>query len=146
MDTIDANRCALVLVDYQARLLPSIDGAAGVLRQALLLGQAARALGIRVLGTEQNPQGLGPNAAEIRGLCELTLAKTHFDACADGLLQALDDAPAAPAQVVVAGCEAHVCLLQTALGLLRGGRRVWVAAPACGSRRSADHALAMQRL
>lgn len=146
MDTIDASRSALVLVDYQARLLPSIDGAAGVLRQALLLAHSARALGLRVLGTEQNPPGLGPNAPEIRELCELTLPKTHFDACADGLLQALDDVPAAPSQVVIAGCEAHVCLLQTALGLLRGGRRVWVVAPACGSRRSADHALAMQRL
>ena len=62
------------------------------------------------------------------------------------MLQALDNVPAAPPQVVVAGCEAHVCLLQTALGLLRAGRRVWVVAPACGSRRSADHALAMQRL
>lgn len=146
MDTIDASRCALVLVDYQARLLPSIAGAPGVLCQAVLLAQAARALGIPVLGTEQNPQGLGPNVAELRALCDVCLTKTHFDACADGLLQALDALPGAPAQVVVAGCEAHVCLLQTALGLLRAGRRVWVAAPACGSRRSADHALAMQRL
>lgn len=146
MDTIDASRCALVLVDYQARLLPSIAGAPGVLRQAVLLAQAARTLGIAVLGTEQNPQGLGENAAEIRELCDSSLVKTHFDACADGLLQALDALPGAPAQVVVAGCEAHVCLLQTALGLLRGGRRVWVVAPACGSRRRADHALAMQRL
>lgn len=146
MDTIDASRSALVLVDYQARLLPSIAGAPAVLRQAVLLAQAARDLGIRVLGTEQNPQGLGPNVADIRELCERTLSKTHFDACADGLLQALDEAPAAPTQVVVAGCEAHVCLLQTALGLLRGGRRVWVVAPACGSRRSADQTLAMQRL
>jgi hypothetical protein len=39
-----------------------------------------------------------------------------------------------------------VCLLQTALGLLRNGRRVWVVEPACGSRRPSDHRLAMQRL
>ena len=48
--------------------------------------------------------------------------------------------------MVIAGCEAHVCLLQTALGLLRAGQRVWVVAAACGSRSPADHALAMQRL
>ena len=146
MDTMQADRCVLVLVDYQARLLPSINGAQEVVRQAVLLARAAQLLGVRVVGTEQNPQGLGPNLDEIRRLCDLCLSKTHFDACADGLLQVLDDVPAAPAQVVVAGCEAHVCLLQTALGLLRAGRRVWVVAPACGSRRSADHALAMQRL
>ncbi|MBC7938473.1 MAG: isochorismatase family protein [Chitinophagaceae bacterium] len=47
---------------------------------------------------------------------------------------------------VLAGCEAHVCLLQTALGVLRSGRRVWVVAPACGSRAAGDHTMAMARL
>ena len=46
----------------------------------------------------------------------------------------------------MAGCEAHVCLLQTALGLLRAGLSVWVVANACGSRRASDHAAAMARL
>ena len=66
MDTMDPDRCALVMVDYQARLLPSISGAHDVVRQAVLLAQAARLLGIRVVGTEQNPQGLGANLDEIR--------------------------------------------------------------------------------
>jgi nicotinamidase-related amidase len=70
------------------------------------------------------------------------MAKMHFDACEDGLLALLGDVP----DVVIAGCEAHVCLLQTALGLRRAGRAVWVVADACGSRRATDHALAMQRL
>ena len=47
---------------------------------------------------------------------------------------------------MLVGIEAHVCLLQTALGLLRGGHRVWVVGPACGSRAPSDHELAMQRL
>jgi nicotinamidase-related amidase len=56
------------------------------------------------------------------------------------------DAARPVGEVVIAGCEAHVCLLQTALGLLRAGLAVWVVAPACGSRSAEDHALAMQRL
>lgn len=51
-----------------------------------------------------------------------------------------------PGDVVIAGCEAHVCLLQTALGLLRAGHAVWVVAAACASRNPRDHELAMQRL
>jgi nicotinamidase-related amidase len=71
----------------------------------------------------------------------------HFDACADGLLAHLHGDPDRPVgEVVIAGCEAHVCLLQTALGLLRSGLAVWVVAPACGSRSADDHALAMRRL
>jgi len=142
MDRIDARRSTLVLVDFQARLMPAIDRHERVLAEALRLAEVARLLDIPVVGTEQNPAGLGPGVEAIRQRCASTLTKTHFDACEDGLLQAIGAAP----EVVIAGCEAHVCLLQTALGLLRAGRRVWVVAPACGSRTAANHALAMQRL
>lgn len=142
MNRIDSARSTLVLVDYQARLMPAIHDGDAVLAQAARLADAAGLLGIAVLGTEQNPAGLGPNVAEVRQRCASTLAKIHFDACEDGLLAQLGDSNG----VVLAGCEAHVCLLQTGLGLRRAGRQVWVVADACGSRRPSDHALAMQRL
>ena len=146
MDAIDAKASALVLVDYQARLMPAIHDAEKVVAHGVLLARVAHALGIPVIGTEQNPSGLGPNVEQIRSECPLTLAKTHFDACADGLVQALHDAKPESSHVVVAGCEAHVCMMQTALGLLRAGKRVWVVATASGSRRPIDHATAMARL
>lgn len=141
----------LVLVDYQGRLMPAIHGGAGVLAEGLRLADTARALGVPVIGTEQNPAGLGPNDAELRARCDTTLSKLHFDACADGLLDAIDQGhpalpPRAPRDVVIAGCEAHVCLLQTALGLLRAGHRAWVVAPACGSRTAEDRRLGLNRL
>ena len=145
MDRIDASRCQLVLVDFQARLMPAIEGGDRVLATALRLVQAAQRLAVPVVGTEHNPLALGPNVQALRQHCASTLSKMHFDACEEGLtslLQAIGERP----EVVIAGCESHVCMLQTALGLLRSGRRVWVVADACGSRRAADHALAMQRL
>lgn len=144
--TVSPTASALVLVDYQHRLMPQIHNGAQAVARALRMADAARELGISVLGTEQNPAGLGPNDEAVRQRCESTLAKMHFDACEDGLLDLLGGDPAEVAEVVIAGCEAHVCLLQTALGLLRAGRRVWVVADACGSRSAQDHALAMQRL
>lgn len=145
-NTIDPASCVLVLVDYQQRLLPAIHGGESALAEALLLADAARELGIPVVGTEQNPAGLGPNAEAIRARCGTTLAKMHFDACAEALPAYLRGLAAPPTDVVIAGCEAHVCLMQTSLGLLREGLRVWVAANACGSRRPQDHEIAMQRL
>lgn len=143
---LDRERSALVLVDYQGRLMPAIAGAEAAVREAVFLARLARAVGVPVLGTEQNPQGLGPNVEAVRALCAQTLPKMHFDAAADGLV-ALLRAPGRPLeQVVVAGCEAHVCLLQTALGLLAAGLQVAVVPDACGSRRPADKALAMRRL
>ncbi len=144
-DAIDATRCAVVLVDYQARLLPAIHAGNDAVRHACALADAARLLGVRVVGTEQNPAGLGPNVPAIAGRCDVTVVKRHFDACADGLADALD-VDGVRDQVVIAGCETHVCLLQTALGLLRQGRRLFVVDAACGSRRPADRLLALERL
>jgi len=141
-ERIAAEASTLVLVDYQQRLMPLIDGHGPVLHEALRLADAAAALDIPIVGTQQNPAGLGHNDVRIRQRCAITLDKMHFDACEDGLVAALGDRPA----VVLAGCEAHVCLLQTALGLLRAGRRVWVVAPACGSRSPSDRVLALDRM
>ena len=147
MKLIDAHHSVLVLVDYQQRLMPAIHDGANALAHAVRLADIARALDIPVIGTEQNPKGLGPNEAAIRERCAVTLAKMHFGACADGLLDLLQGADRTPARdVVIAGCEAHVCLLQTALGVLQAGRNVWVVAQASGARTADNHALAMQRL
>ena len=147
MNSIDAGRCALVLVDFQQRLMPAIHEGGRALEHAVCLGDVARELGIAVIGTEQNPRGLGPNEPAIRERCVATLPKMHFDACADGLLEHLRALPAGPArEAVIAGCEAHVCLLQTSLGLLRAGLRLWVVEQASGSRSPRNRELAMQRL
>ncbi len=146
MDAMQSGACVLVLVDYQAKLMPAIHDAAQVVSTAVLLAEAAKTLGIPVLGTEQNPAGLGPNVEPVKAACARTLAKTHFGACADGLVEAIRAARPAVNQVVIAGCEAHVCMMQTALGLLRAGLQVWVVENACGSRRPSDHAAAMRRL
>jgi nicotinamidase-related amidase len=143
---LERERSALVLVDYQQRLMPAIEAGEAAIGEAVFLARVARELGVPVLGTEQNPEGLGPNDERVRALCERTLAKTHFDATADALGEHLRSYGRPLDQVVVAGCEAHVCLMQTALGLLRQRLRVVVVAPACGSRRPVDKALAMQRL
>lgn len=138
---------ALVLVDFQKRLMPAIHDASAVVDEACRLADIARALAVPVIGTEQNAAGLGPNVAPIRERCAATLAKMHFDGCRDGLVDALQrHANGKIEDVVIAGCEAHVCLLQTALGLVDAGLRIFVVAAACGSRRPADHRLAMKRL
>jgi len=143
---LDASLAVLVLVDYQARLLPSLRAADAAIGEAIVLAQVARTLGVPVLGTEENPTALGANDARLRALCDETLAKMHFDACGDGLGARIRAWRPQGTQVVLAGCETHVCLLQTALGLLDGGHEVTVVGGACASRRPEDKALALARL
>lgn len=144
---MDAGKCVVVLVDFQERLIPAIHEGPRVIEEAIRLATASRMLGIRVIGTEQYPNGLGANVAELRKLCDTTVSKNHFDACVEGLLDVLvPDRTGSRPEIVIAGCEAHVCLMQTALGLLRAEYRVWVVGTACGSRSWTDHCLAMERL
>ena len=102
MKSLDRRNGALVLVDYQQRLLPALHGGARAVDEALFLARLARLLGLPVMATEQNPAGLGPNVKVLRDLCAPTLPKMHFDACRDGLLQALHAsvAPGEPGDVV----------------------------------------------
>ena len=143
---LDASLDTLVLVDYQARLLPSLHAADAAVHEAIVLAQVARTLGVPVVATEENPRALGENDVRVRSLCDETLVKMHFDACGDGLVARLRARRPQGGSVVLAGCETHVCLLQTALGLLRDGAAVTVVPGACASRRAEDKALALARL
>lgn len=158
----------LVLVDYQTRLMPALFQADLCVANAMRLAQAARLLGVPTWGTEQNPEKLGPNPPEMKALCRQTLAKMHFSACEEGLVEWLRPAvpakpagnarslpkhlqkPPAPAEsssaIVVAGFEAHVCLLQTALDLLEDEFEVWVVTDACSSRTERNRDAAFDRL
>ena len=168
---LDANESQLVLVDYQTRLMPAIFEGAAAVANAVRLGSLARLMAVPVFGTEQNPTKLGENAPEIRALCGQTLSKMHFSGVEEGLgewLRPLQPAPGKPPpgnarslpkhlqklpiqpdprnSIVIAGCEAHVCLLQTALDLLEDEFDVWVVTDACSSRTERNRDAAFDRL
>jgi nicotinamidase-related amidase len=144
---LDAAKSLLLLVDHQQRLMPAIHEGEAVIANALRLAQLARALGIPIVGTEQSPRSLGPIVATLRELCDEVLEKTRFDGCADGLIARLQPhAAAGRTQLVVAGCEAHVCLMQTSLGLLDAAQTIWLVRDACGSRAASNQAAAMHRI
>ena len=140
---MDANKAVLVIVDLQGRLMPAIHGGHAVLAQNVRLARIAQLLEIPVLATEQNSARLGPNATEIAALCQNTLQKTHFGACEDGLHDIL---PPGRTQIIVTGCEAHVCMLQTAVGLLERDYDVIIAIDAVGSRLPSSRDAALSRL
>jgi nicotinamidase-related amidase len=164
---LDASQSQLVLIDYQARLMPAIFEAEAVAKNAVRLGRAAQLAGVPVFGTEQSPAKLGQNLPDVRSLCQRTLAKMHFSAVQEGLGEWLRPAVKAPQgnarslprhlqkpaavheernTIVIAGCEAHVCLMQTALELLEDEFDVWVVTDACSSRTERNRDAAFDRL
>lgn len=143
MPTIDPNRSLLLVIDFQARLMPAIHDSAGILRNARRLVDAARILGIPRLFTEQNAKGLGHTVSEVPVDGDPVVDKQSFDVCREpGFLDRLP----ADATIIVTGCEAHVCVQQTVLGLLGARQTVAVAGDAIGSRDPANRDAALRRM
>lgn len=143
MLTIDRRKCRLLVVDFQTRLMPAIHQGEMVVANARRLLDGATLLGVPILFTEQNTTGLGPTIAGLNADASSVAHKMTFDAVrAPGFIERL---PAERA-IVVAGCEAHVCVLQTVLGLLHAGRKVYLARDALGSRHVENKEAAIRRM
>lgn len=136
----------LLVVDYQDRLLPAIHEAEACVAAARRLIEAARVLDLPILLTEQYPAGLGRTCSTLlQVLADVpVIEKTLFSACVPEVLDRLK-ALARP-NIVVVGVEAHVCVQQTVLDLLREGYTVHLCADATGSRRPFDRDLAIERM
>lgn len=139
-----AARSVLLIVDMQDSLMPAIDQSEHRIAAAHRLVQAAKLLDVPVLATEHVADKLGhtvePLRAELAAVCD----KTHFDGTKESPFEAV--MPTGRSQVVMMGAEAHVCVMQTALGVMHSGREVWMAADACGSRHEQDRELGLARL
>lgn len=143
MPALDPQTSALLVIDFQSRLMPAIEDSAAVIANAHRLLDAADLLGVPVLFTEQNPAGLGGTVPELASGKHTMFHKMTFDACRmPGFLDALPDRR----EFVISGCETHVCVLQTVLGLMDAGRRVYLVRDAVGSRRAESKETAIRRL
>lgn len=144
---IDPNTSSLLVIDVQARLLPKMAAARDVVDNVTVLLKAAARLDIPVLVSEQYRKGLGTTVAELQPLLPggNVIEKLAFSCLGENAFATrLRDL--GRAQAVVAGIEAHVCVLQTAEQLLENGVRVFVVADATSSRVPASHARALERL
>jgi len=146
--SVHENDCILALVDFQERLVSAMPEGVGekLVRNACILAQAARECGIPVLLTEQYPRGLGKTVSELSAALgeEIQpIEKVDFNCCrVPGFTDLLQKA-APRRQVILCGIESHVCVLQSALGLMEAGYNVFVAADAVGSRTKLNWSLSL---
>ncbi|MGQ4878312.1 isochorismatase family protein [Billgrantia sp. LNSP4103-1] len=144
---LKAQESLLLIIDLQAGLLPVIDGGNQAVAEASWLGGVACALSIPVWLTEQYPQGLGGTDPRLlEALPDIRLwRKMHFNAHAEpDFARAL--ASSGRRQIVLSGSEAHICVMQTGLGLLEAGYEVYWLGEAAVSRRAEEAKLARERM
>lgn len=144
---MQTERSCLLVIDLQDKLMAAIPDAERVIANSIWLVQIATRLGVPLLVSEQYPPGLGLTVPALRALVPLTaiMEKTCFSCTAEPACQSRL-AASGREQWILVGAEAHVCVLQTALGLLAAGHEVYVVADATASRRASDAEQALARL
>ncbi|MEX0775131.1 MAG: isochorismatase family protein [Phycisphaeraceae bacterium] len=138
---------AVLIVDMQAGLMPHIHDGDAVIAQTQRLLSGSAVLEVPMLVTEQYPKGLGATVPQVArhldgaaARCEKLQFSAYVPQVKDELVRR------GVRTVLVAGVEAHVCILQTCLDLAEQGYVVAVAVDAIGSRRAMDRDIAVRRL
>lgn len=151
---VDRSDMVLVLIDFQEWLVAAMPEKEWVLSAASRLLKGAALIGAPVLVTRQYPQGLGSTEPILEqllieladeGACVIGVDKTDFCCMAESAFaEALGGT--GRRQVVIAGLETHICVVQTALAIAGSGYQVQVVADACSSRDNFAHEVALDRL
>ncbi len=157
VELLTVSRSVLVVIDLQGKIMEMAYRSAMVIKAAVRLLRMTELFGVPVVLTEQYPRGLGVTHPQVRAAFDaLTVPKrlvekVSFGCCGEAsFLTALDEVcdpvPVEQRQVVVAGIEAHVCVMQTVIELLRTGSQVHLCWDAVSSRGEEYRRHALERM
>lgn len=147
---LEKDRCALIVVDLQEKLLPAVFEHERVIRNTKLLIECAKILHIPVLLTQQYPHGLGETVQAIREVLPSDvhpIDKTEFGCFNNPVFRdTIKQLKPRRNTLLVAGIESHICVTQTALGAVQEGFKVQVASDATSSRSDFNWKIGLDRM
>ena len=146
---LESDRCALVVVDIQQKLLPPIFNKEMLVKNSQILIRLAKILSIPIMMTTQYRKGLGDTVPEIASLLSDVnpIDKLEFGCFgSDAFRSGIKSLPGNRNTVLLCGMEAHICVMQTALGALNDGYLVHVASDAVGSRAESNWRIGLDRM
>ncbi len=137
----------LLLVDVQEKLTPLVLHSEALVRRCEWLIRLAHDLHVPIVVSEQYPQGLGKTIDPLHTMTlkEHCAHKVHFSCYREPSFvnhwTTVDRK-----QVVIAGIETHVCVLQTAMEMSQSGFEVFIVVDAVSSRHDLDHRYGLKRM
>jgi|SRR5579862_8506679 len=146
---LEAEQCALIVIDIQEKLLPPIFQKDQLVRNSQLLIRAAHILKIPALVSTQYAKGLGATVPDVASLLPGTdpIDKTLFSCFgSDAFCSLLKRLPGHRTTLLLCGMESHICVTQTALAALRDGYMVHVASDAVSSRTEWNWKIGLDRM
>jgi nicotinamidase-related amidase len=147
--SLEADHCALLVIDIQEKLLPPIFQKEQLLRNSQLLIRAADTLKIPAIVSTQYAKGLGETAPEVASLLRgiEAIDKDYFSCFgSEGFCALLKRLPGNRNTLLLCGMESHICVTQTALAALREGYLVHVASDAVSSRTEWNWKIGLERM
>ncbi len=144
---LKASDSLLLVVDVQERLTPHVHEHDRVIENCEWLIGVAGVVGVPVFATEHYPEGIGHTVPRLREqlAADAILRKDHFSCVSESSCNERIE-QAGRTQIVVAGIEAHVCVMQSAIELKETGKSVFLVADAVSSRTPDDAGLAIERM
>ncbi len=145
---LESSKASLLLIDIQERLLPAMAAPEQVVAQSTILQMAAKTLDLPVTISEQYSKGLGPTVQKLVDNNATVFEKLSFSCWRDDRMKQhfIQLHENGRPLVIVAGIEAHVCVMQTCIDLCNAGFGVFAVADAMASRKTASADLAIERM
>ena len=145
---VSCAKSSFLFVDVQERLLPAMAVSEQVVAKCSILIKAARALAVPISISEQYPKGLGRTVPQLGNATATVFEKLTFSCWRDAAIKShfINLHDGGRPQVIVAGIEAHVCVLQTCIDMAQAGFAVFAVADAMSSRKPESAALALERM
>ncbi len=139
----------LQIIDVQKSLMSKIENAEKIAATVELMVHCGRIFNVPIIANTQYKKGLGPYVANIEPLVAdiPCFDKVEFNAVSNDETEAfIDNLPESVTTVALVGVETHICIYQTAMGLLQKGFSVWVVSDGVSSRDCEDHRHGLLRM
>jgi len=142
---LEKEKSQFLMVDVQEKLFPYIVGGEIIAKKITILIEGLKALEVPIMAAQQYPKGLGNTIEQLRPYFSEYHDKTTFSCCGnEALVKELHERDSK--NVIIAGIEAHICVLQTVIDLIEFGFQPIVVADAIGSRTRSDYEIALERM
>ena len=145
---MDKNNSILLVIDVQENLTPVQESPREVINGCTTLLEVAGELNIPCVIAEQDHKVFGQTMIDLRRVLKKDTKDYEKDTFScyknDTIRKVVEDS--GRKQIIVAGLEVHLCVLQTAIDFHNAGYEVFVVTDACSSRSNFQNALGLQRL
>ena len=136
-----------LLIDMQEKLFPHMAERDRLVNRISTLLQGLRLLGTEIIVTQQYSKGLGETIPQVSSIIHefSFIEKISFSCCDEPLFAEKIDI-SEKKFIIIAGIEAHVCVLQTTLDLLERNFVPVVVEDCVSSRDRSDKQIAIERM